>query len=390
VSKRVVRDLVAEGVLRVEDGNHGNDRPRPDEFVEKGVAFIRAADMTSGVVDFVGAGKINDVARARIRKGVGAPGDVILSHKGTVGRVAVAPIDAPEFVCSPQTTFWRSLEPDVIDQRYLRYVLHSGDFQRQLRAYGGQTDMAPYVSLTDQRSISIEVPPVTEQRAIAEVLGALDDKIAVNNRVGVLIRELATGLFDDALRRLGTRTVTVGEIAEFHNRRRVPLSSRERELRQGTVPYYGAAGRVGYVDKAIFDERLLLVGEDGSVITDAGTPVFQYIWGPAWVNNHAHVLTGHGISTEVLRVALERANVSHLVTGAVQPKLNMGNLKKLEITIPDDLTVLDDRIQDLTATERALVEESALLAAARDELLPLLMSGNVRVKAAANAVEEVL
>ena len=107
MSREIVKDLVAQGVLRVEDGNHGNDRPRPDEFIADGVAFIRAADMTSGVVDFEGAGKINDVAVRRIRKGVGQPGDVILSHKGTVGRVAVAPLSAPDFVCSPQTTFWR-------------------------------------------------------------------------------------------------------------------------------------------------------------------------------------------------------------------------------------------------------------------------------------------
>ena len=87
MSREIVKDLVARGALRVEDGNHGNDRPRPDEFVADGVAFIRAADMTSGIVDFDGAGKISDVALHRIRKGIGLPGDVILSHKGTVGRV---------------------------------------------------------------------------------------------------------------------------------------------------------------------------------------------------------------------------------------------------------------------------------------------------------------
>ncbi len=90
-----VSDLIAAASLRVEDGNHGNDRPRPNEFVESGVAFVRAADMTSGTIDFAGAGKIDQIARARVRKGIGAPNDVVLSHKGTVGRVAVAPASAP-------------------------------------------------------------------------------------------------------------------------------------------------------------------------------------------------------------------------------------------------------------------------------------------------------
>lgn len=69
MKRMIVRDLVSKGLLRVEDGNHGNDRPRPTEFTSEGVAFIRATDMTSGVVDFLAAGKINDVARQRIRKG---------------------------------------------------------------------------------------------------------------------------------------------------------------------------------------------------------------------------------------------------------------------------------------------------------------------------------
>ncbi|MBK8460151.1 MAG: restriction endonuclease subunit S [Micropruina sp.] len=186
-----VSDLVAYGILRVEDGNHGEYRPRPDEFIDKGVPFIRAADMSAGIVEFAKSGKINPEARARIRKGIGQPGDVLLSHKGTVGKVAVAPSDAPDFVCSPQTTFWRSLNHDRLDQRYLRCFMGSEPFQRQLHVLMGQTDMAPYVSLTDQRSLLVALPEIADQRAIAEVLGALDDKIAANTRIADRVAELA-------------------------------------------------------------------------------------------------------------------------------------------------------------------------------------------------------
>jgi type I restriction enzyme, S subunit len=100
-----VLELQRAGILLVEDGNHGEYRPRPDEFVDDGVAFIRAADMEGGRVLFKAASKINKRARARITKGIGAPGDILISHKGTVGKVAMVPDDAPPFVCSPQTTF---------------------------------------------------------------------------------------------------------------------------------------------------------------------------------------------------------------------------------------------------------------------------------------------
>src|SRR5688572_7746268 len=163
-------ELQREGGLPVEDGNHGEYRPRPDEFVDVGVAFIRAADMDAGRVLFESAARITDKARSRITKGIGAPGDVLLSHKGTVGKVALVPADAPAFVCSPQTTFWRARDPNRLDRRYLYAFLRSRGFHAQLATRAGETDMAPYVSLTSQRGFSVVVPPIDVQRAIAHIL----------------------------------------------------------------------------------------------------------------------------------------------------------------------------------------------------------------------------
>jgi type I restriction enzyme S subunit len=164
-----VLELQRADILLVEDGNHGEYRPRPNEFVEAGVAFIRAADMNGGTVHFETASKINDHARQRITKGIGAPGDILLSHKGTVGKVALVPDDAPPFVCSPQTTFWRTQKPEALDRRYLYAFLRSPGFNAQLATRAGETDMAPYVSLTSQRGLSVAMPPIEEQRAIGQV-----------------------------------------------------------------------------------------------------------------------------------------------------------------------------------------------------------------------------
>ena len=82
--KRVI-DLAEDGILRVEDGNHGEYRPRTDEFEPVGTAFIRAADMDDGQVLFGSASS--------------APLDSLLSHKGTVGKVAFVRENAPPFVC---------------------------------------------------------------------------------------------------------------------------------------------------------------------------------------------------------------------------------------------------------------------------------------------------
>ncbi len=190
-----VAELQEAGVLLVEDGNHGENRPRPHEFSEDGVQFIRAADMDGGRVLFERAQRINQTARRRVRKGIGAGGDVLLSHKGTVGKVAYVPLDAPPFVCSPQTTFWRVKDARRLDSRYVYYYLLSRAFREQLDSRKGETDMADYVSLTTQRTLRIAVPPLAEQKAMAAVLGALDDKIELNRRMNATLEEMARALF---------------------------------------------------------------------------------------------------------------------------------------------------------------------------------------------------
>lgn len=190
-----VAELQRERVLLVEDGNHGEYRPRSEEFVSDGVAFIRAADMEDGRILFSSASKINEKARARITKGVGASRDVLLSHKGTVGKIARVPRDAPAFVCSPQTTFWRALNYQVLDPDFLFAFMRSPMFHEQLASRAGETDMAPYVSLTSQRGLTVVLPPIDTQREIADILTALDDKIEQNRRTNEALERLARATF---------------------------------------------------------------------------------------------------------------------------------------------------------------------------------------------------
>lgn len=235
------------------------------------------------------------------------------------------------------------------------------------------------------------LPPMEAQRSIAATLGALDDKIESNQRSRDGLLALAAALFEEACEG-SPQVVTVGDVAMFHNRRRVPLSSRERSERPGPYPYYGATGVFDFIDDFLFDQILVLVGEDGSVINPDGTPVTQYIWGKSWVNNHAHPLTGRGdVSTELLYLAIRSADARPIVTGAVQAKINMGNLKSLVVELPPakKLPLLQTRLAELFTLYRQRTDESKMLADLRDTLLPELLSGRIRVQEAQEAVAEV-
>ncbi|WP_052465949.1 restriction endonuclease subunit S domain-containing protein [Mobilicoccus massiliensis] len=380
------QELARDGHLIYSDGY----RTRRDQLAATGYRIIRVADVGADVVRFDSPDFVSAEQTAAIGAKAAQAGDILLTTKGTVGRVAVMPEAEGNAVYSPQLCFFRVLDGGVIVPGYLKAWFRSSEFWQQAAYFMNNTDMAAYISLRDLGRMNVTLPDTNTQRAIAEVLGALDDKIAANDRKLGTVNDLEDAIYLSAC--ADVRTIPVGAAAEFLNRRRIPLSSRERSERQGVVPYYGAAGQIDTVDSALFDEPIVLVGEDGTVQTGDGRAVVQYVWGLSWVNNHAHVLVGKGVSTDVLRVALRRLSVADAVTGAVQPKLSMARLSALPLLVPTDerlaslggqLTVLGGVIRETTAESRALT-------ALRDALLPELMSGRLRVKDAESTVEEVL
>ena len=112
------------------------------------------------------------------------------------------------------------------------------------------------------------------------------------------------------------------------------------------------------------------MGEDGTVKTNDGKPVLQYIWGKNWINNHAHVLQGTKISTEHLLFALRSVNVESLVTGAVQLKINQENMNKIEFKIGNEKinNEFNSLIQAIMNKIRKIL---------RDTLLPKLINGEI-------------
>jgi type I restriction enzyme S subunit len=117
---------------------------------------------------------------------------------------------------------------------------------------------------------------------------------------------------------------------------RIPVNSKEREKRKGDIPYYGATGRVGWIDDYIFDGELLLVGEDGAPFFDKTKHVAYIIQGKSWVNNHAHVLRTikEITSNRFLCNYLNLFDYQGFVKGTTRLKLNQGSMKNIPTPIP--------------------------------------------------------
>lgn len=141
----------------------------------------------------------------------------------------------------------------------------------------------------------------------------------------------------------------LGDLVEILDAKRIPLSAKARADRPGSVPYYGAAGRVGWVDVPLFDEPLVLLGEDGIQFFDPRKPKSYLIAGPAWVNNHAHVLrTRPAIDRLFLNYYLNYADYRGFVNGTTRLKLTQSAMRRLPIPLPplDEQRRIVDLLED--------------------------------------------
>jgi type I restriction enzyme, S subunit len=127
------------------------------------------------------------------------------------------------------------------------------------------------------------------------------------------------------------RSKELGSVCEVLNNRRRPITGSDRE--PGPYPYYGASGIVDFVKEFIFDERLLLVGEDGAKWSAFERTAF-IVEGKYWVNNHAHVLKPTEINDTLLENYLTMVDLGPFVTGAAPPKLTLGKLKSIPVPVP--------------------------------------------------------
>ena len=117
--------------------------------------------------------------------------------------------------------------------------------------------------------------------------------------------------------------------------KRIPLNSEERGRMQGEYPYYGANSVLDYVDQWLFDEELVLLGEDGAPFFDRSRPVAFWVTGKIWVNNHAHVLRPEAtIDGEFLAHALNCVDYRAFIEGSTRDKLTQGDMRAMPIQCP--------------------------------------------------------
>ena len=184
---------------------------------------------------------------------------------------------------------------------------------------------------------------------------------------------------------------TIPQVAEVLDTKRIPINSDERAARidgksqQSLVAYYGATGQVGWIDTHLFDEDLVLLGEDGVSFLDPGKPKAYRVSGKSWVNNHAHVLRARqdALDWRLLEAQLNTLNYTGHVTGSTRLKLTQGAMNKLPILVPPlaeqkrIADKLDTVLTRVDAVNTRLVRVAPLLKRFRQSVLAAATSGRL-------------
>ncbi|MEU6021127.1 restriction endonuclease subunit S [Micromonospora sp. NPDC047134] len=387
-------ELVNENLIEI-----GAGRPRTVNVNGHDLPILRVADVLDGRIEYgLQAHTSNQDVQGEGSK-ISRPGDIVLTTKGTVGRVALMPPNGPTFAYSPQLCFFRPAANGPLRSRFLYYWFKSAEFWIQANALKGQTDMADFVSLGDLQRMRIRIPSLDRQDAVVGVLGALDDKIAVNDRIAGTMDALSGALFEQAARQ--RPQIPLADVAD-------PIlgATPDRAVSSywgGSVPWASAKdvasssfGVVASTEEHITEDaargtRAKPIPPGSVVLTARGTVgAVARVINPSSFNQSCYAFIPSkvppGVLFHIIRTASHRMlSIAH---GTVFSTVNMKTFKHVAVPsiAEEHLPKLEERLAPLHRGIEQLLLESMKLGRLRDTLLPELMSGRLRVKDAESVV----
>ncbi|MEV5302704.1 restriction endonuclease subunit S [Amycolatopsis methanolica] len=373
-----------------------------DMYSPNGIPLLRGQDITSDK-------RLNDdnlvfvpeEIAARFPSSIVSDGDLVFPHRGAIGRVGI--VGSRKFLLS-SSMMKLSCDRRKVDPRFVFYYFR-GPGREELLARAS-TVGTPGIGqpLQSLRGIRITRPPMVEQVRIADVLEALDDKIAVNDRLVLKVKELLVAEFASLRQDDESVLVPISELVEFNPKlpkphveepvylemknlpdRAITVTSWSRRAPRGGARFQNGDtllaritpclenGKTGYVDFLADDE--VGIGSTEFIVMRARNGIPAAL--PYFV----------AIDATFREFAIKR-----MVGTSGRQRLSAGDVANFLVRRPSErgLARFSSLSDALLGRVKAAVDESRALTSTRDELLPLLMSGKIRVREAEKIVEGVV
>lgn len=379
-------------------------------FVHKGVPVLNGSNLqgfklNESAFNYVTPEKADSLGRANAFRG-----DVVITHRGTLGQIIYIPEDSiyERYIIS-QSQFRVKFKKEI-DPQFIVYFFHSRAGQHLLLTNASQVGVPaiarPSTSFKELKAI---LPPLSEQKKIAEILSSLDEKIETNRKINARLEELSQALFKswfidfepfggkmpEDWKRINIGTLNI-EISDFvangsfaslkenvtlYDKPEFAYFIRNTDLKVNSFPVFVDEHSYKFLSKSkLFGGEIIIsnVGDVGSVFL---CPTLDK---PMTLgNNIIMVRPQKDCLTSFLYLFFRSYLGQHLIDGitggSAQPKFNKTDFKRSVVILPKDDTLMkfENIIRPILTGIEHRSKESAHLAALRDTLLPKLMSGEL-------------
>jgi len=356
-------------------------------YEDSGIPFLRSQNVTPHAIDLTDVKYIGEDFHQRLAKSELRPGDVVTVRTGKPGITAVIPGTLSVANCSDLVI--TRTGPDL-DAQWLSYYMNSaaaGYISAQLVGAVQQ-----HFNVGAARKLILQLPPLAEQQAIAEVLGALDDKIAANTRLAETADRLSQAVFR-SIAREGT-SVPLSKTARFVNGKAFTkgASGTGRVVIRIAELNSGLGGSTVFSDAEVDDDFLARPG-DILFAWSGSLTLHRWFRPEAIVNQHIFKVIPSGYPSWLVYELL-RDRLAYFKGIAADKATTMGHIQRRHLDELVDLPSIHsiNRVDELMTSlwdRRLLAErENETLAATRNTLLPQLMSGTLRVRDTETHVEK--
>jgi len=363
---------LGEICYQITDGKHGDCINEENS----GYFFLSAKDVKDGKLLYENARQIakTDFEETHKRTNL-KPGDILITNSGTIGRMAIAPLDDKTY----RTTFQKSVAiikpiPTIIEKYFCYYRLLA-DFSRLVDLAGGTTQQN--LLLGDLREHLIFFPPISEQRAIAGVLSSLDNKIDLLHRQNKTLEGMAEAFWwkmfvEEA--DPGWKKGKLGDLIELCYGKGL----KEENRIPGRYPVLGSSGIVGYHNDFLVKGPGIVIGRKGTL------GVVNYVEEDFFPIDTTYFIKSKTNAGKLFfeYFLLKEFSFEEMNSDSAVPGLNREIAESMEFIVPeiDSIYKFNDSCEPLFSKKMWNGNQIRNLSRIRDTLLPKVMSGEVVVK----------
>ena len=398
------------------DGPFGSNLPSSC-YKHKGIPVIRGCNLSIGKFRYIDQGYcfVDNIVLDKLSRSTARKFDIIFTKKGTIGQIGIIPKNALYNLYLLSSNQMR-LRVDIskADPYFVYYYLTQKNIIKKIIRDSESTGV-PKTNLAYFRSFPIKLPALSEQQAIAHILGTLDDKLELNRRQNATLEAMAQAIFkdwfvdfgpvhakmegrqpegmsreiadlfpdrlDDEGKPEGWEWKTLDSILELCYGKALKASERI----PGKTPVYGSGGITGYHNQALVITPSIIVGRKGTI----GSLYIEHR--PFYpIDTVFYVKSDYSIF--FCYFILKQQKLKDMNTDAAVPGLNRNNVYRLVFSMPSNIVIekFDAYIQNIYKKIYHNYSEISILISLRDTLLPKLISGELRVPDAEKMVADIV